>query len=86
MKRLLTIREAGEESGLGARFIRRLVEEQDIASYKLRGKVMVSEADLMDYIESCRRDAGSSAADGQRARLRHADRTVAATATPGGGH
>jgi len=55
--RLLTIMEAGETSGLGPRFIRRLVQERDIPFHKLRGKVMIAERDLEDFVESCRHEA-----------------------------
>ena len=48
--RLLTMRQAGESTGLGERFIRRLVQERRIASYKLGGKVRVGAADLDEYI------------------------------------
>ena len=51
---LLTVQEAGETSGLGTRFIRRLVQERDIAFHKCRGRVMISTKDLAEYIESCR--------------------------------
>ena len=68
--RLLTIDAAGEVSGLGARFIRRLVQERDLASHKLRGRVMIAEADLADYVESCRRHpiarAGVASGGGRR--------------------
>jgi excisionase family DNA binding protein len=55
--RLLTIREAGEVSGLGARFMLRLVQDRRIDSYKLGGKRLIDQADLDAYIERGRCEA-----------------------------
>ena len=53
MKRgkLLTLRQAGEQSGLGLRFITALVQQRRIQSYKIGGKRLVAEADLDAFIE-----------------------------------
>ena len=53
MKRgkLLTLRQAGEQSGLGLRFMRHLVYEGRIDSYKIGSRRFVSEADLDAFIE-----------------------------------
>jgi excisionase family DNA binding protein len=51
---LWTLREAGERSGLGERFIRRLVQERRIPSYKIGGKRRVAQEDLDSFIEECR--------------------------------
>ena len=53
----MTLREAGERSGLGERFIRRLVQERRIPSYKIGGKRRIAEEDLDKYIEQCRTEA-----------------------------
>lgn len=56
--RLLTYRQAGERSGLGERYMQRLAQEGKIAVHRLSPrKVRIAEADLDEYIESCRRDA-----------------------------
>jgi excisionase family DNA binding protein len=52
--KLLSLREAGEQSGLGLRFMERLVEERRIASYKIGGKRRIAEADLEAFIEAHR--------------------------------
>lgn len=59
MKRgaLLSLREAGEKSGLGERFMVRLVHERRIPSYKIGGKRRIAEEDLANYIEGHRVEA-----------------------------
>ena len=54
MKRgkLLSLREAGEVSGLGLRFITGLVQQRRIPSYKIGGKRRIAEADLEAFIEA----------------------------------
>ena len=54
---LLTVEQAGEVSGLGTRFIRRLVQQRDIVFYKCGRRVMISVEDLATYLESCRRES-----------------------------
>jgi excisionase family DNA binding protein len=54
--KLLSLREAGEQSGLGLRYITRLVQERRIPSYKVGGKRRIAEADLEAFIEAHRRE------------------------------
>ena len=50
--RLLTFREAGEITGLGERFMRRLATERRIPTYRLSPrKVRLAEQDVDDYLD-----------------------------------
>lgn len=53
-KRLLTVDEASEYSGLPVRYLRRLIFERRIAYIKDRRRVWFTKADLDQYIESLR--------------------------------
>lgn len=54
---LLTLAEAGDISGLGLRYITRLVAEKRLTSYKIGGKRLVARADLTAFIEQYRQEA-----------------------------
>jgi excisionase family DNA binding protein len=64
--RLLTVRQAGEESGLGERYVRRLVSEGRIPVYRWPNKVRVSEADLEAFVEQARQEPVPSPATAPR--------------------
>jgi excisionase family DNA binding protein len=65
--RLLSYREAGERSGLGERYMQRLAQEGRIAVHRLSPrKVRIAEADLDEYIASCRREAFARDASARR--------------------
>jgi excisionase family DNA binding protein len=65
VERLLTVEAAGEQSGLGERYIRRLVAERRIPVYRWPNKVRIAERDLEAFIEQARQEAGPPAVGGR---------------------
>jgi len=52
---MLTVKQAGELSGLGERFVRRLVDERRMPFHRVAGtRIRIAESDLEALIESGR--------------------------------
>ena len=54
MRRLLTVEEAAEYSGLSVRYLRRLIFERRVAYHKDKRRVWLAQADLDAYMNSLR--------------------------------
>lgn len=50
----------GQFSYLGARYLRRLIEERRVPFYKIGGKVLLSAADVAGYVAAGRIEPGRS--------------------------
>jgi len=55
--KLMTTRQAAKLIGKRPTFVARMIQEQRLAHYKLDGRILISEADLKAFLESCRTPA-----------------------------
>ena len=58
LETMLTVEQAAERLGTSERFVRRLIAERRITYVKLGRHVRISEHDLINFVATCRVEAG----------------------------